>query len=192
MPDPSTPPSCAAAWQFVLSNEDTVPPSGKITAEPNGAQARLGINSHAWPQALSDGFYSMTLADALRYAASIFETYYWRLIEGSQLGTQLIASKVADLAFNAGVAEAGRILQHACNRVFSGPNLGIDGIIGAETVARVSAIVATDAEALYNAILAQAAGFYEVLQAKHPDIFTPQLEAAWQRRLQIRPPEGAS
>lgn len=179
----------AKAWKFVLSNEDTVPPSGKIVSEPNGAQARLGINSHAWPEALSDGFYSMDLPAALQYAEDHFKYHYWSMICGQNVISELIASKWADLAFNCGVEESVLLVQRAANAIWSAQPIKVDGHCGAWTLARLNMIIAEREEDLYAAIIAQGETFYEALRARKPAEFSEQLEEEWLRRLRIRPPD---
>jgi hypothetical protein len=176
------------SWAFVLSNEDTTPPSGKVTDEPNGAIARLGINSHAWPEAVTDGFYAMALPDALIYAEDIFKYHFWAMIVGYSMVSQLIASKTADLAFNAGVEEAGLILQRAANIVWPAQPIAVDGICGAWTLARVNMICGDHEEALFGAMLEAGQTFYYQLRMRKPQEFSEALEAEWLRRLAIRPP----
>jgi len=176
------------AWNFVLGNEDTIPPSGKVTNDGSGAIARLGINSHWHPEALGDGFYSMSLPDALSYAENVFVIDYWEPISGDHLGGQLVASKWADICFNASVDQSTMIVQRACNDVWVAQPIKPDGIPGAWTLARVNGIIAEDEEALYGAILKQGANFYEVLRIAHPEKFSQKLEEEWIVRLNKRPP----
>jgi hypothetical protein len=42
-------------------------------------------------------------------------------------------------------------------------------------------------EALYDAIIAQGVTFYEELRAERPEEYSAALEAAWLKRLRIRP-----
>lgn len=177
------------AWAFVLSNEDTTPPSGKVVSEPNGAMARLGINSHWHPEALGDGFYTMPLEQALLYAQKLFQYDYWNMILGYQIGSQVIASKWSDLCFNASPKESTTIVQRAANAVWPAQPITVDGIAGAWTMARVNMIIAEIEEEFYDAIIAQGKTFYGELLAKHPDKFSPELEAEWLKRLRIRPPD---
>jgi lysozyme family protein len=175
------------SWRFVLSNEDSNPPSGRVTTEPGGAMARLGVNSAAWPEAVSDGFYSMSLADALQYAEDLFKYHYWSALCGYSLVSNLIAAKWSDLAYNGGVKESTLLVQRAANTLAS-PALATDGICGDLTVARVNMLCGEQEEALYDAIIAQGVTFYEELRAERPEEYSAALEAAWLDRLRIRPP----
>lgn len=177
------------AWSFTLSNEDSTPPTGKVTRDGSGAIARLGINSHWHPEALGDGFYEMALPQALEYAENIFKYDYWNHIGGYQIQSQLIASKFADLAFNASVDQSTILMQRASNTVWPvATPLTVDGVCGALTVARINLICDTQTEELYSSVLREGSHFYEVLRATHPDKFSASEEVAWLRRLNIRPP----
>ena len=176
------------AFSFVMSNEDTVPPSGKATDDGSGSLARLGINSRWNPEALEDGFYRMPLDQALAYAENIFVIDYWDQIQGVKLEGQLVASKYSDLAFNASVDEATKLVQRACNSIWPGQPIKPDGIPGAWTLARVNAIIVEDEEAPYAALLVQGEHFYEVLRLAHPEKFSEGLEEAWLARIRKRPP----
>ena len=176
------------AWAYVLSNEDVTPPSGKVTDDGSGSLARLGINSHWWPEALGDGFYNMPLPEALTYAAQIFGIHYWEQISGPSLLGQLVASKWGDLAFNASVDQSTMLVQRACNDVWKAQPIKPDGIPGAWTIARVNAIIVEDEESLYASLLTQGEHFYEVLRLAHPEKFSQSLEEEWLTRLKKRPP----
>lgn len=176
------------AWAFVLSNEDTVPPSGKLTREPNGGQARLGINSIAHPEALARGFYAMSLLDALEFAEDIFKYDYWSRIMGYNLENQIIASKLADLSFNESPHEATLLLQRAINALRGNEELGADGHCGPKTIAAVNTYLDDpDVEALYAAFVARAKDFYEGLRDTHPERYSAAVEAGWMTRLKKRP-----
>lgn len=176
------------AWSYVLSNEDVTPPSGRVTQDGSGSIARLGVNSHWFAEALSDGFYSMPLPEALHYAEAVFVIHFWDQIRGGFLEGQLVASKFSDLAFNASVDQATMLVQRACNAVWKAQPIKPDGIPGAWTIARVNAIIVEDEEALYGALLAQGEHFYEVLRLAHPEKFSQALEEEWLSRLKKRPP----
>jgi lysozyme family protein len=180
------------AWQFVLSNEDTVPPSGKVVDEPNGGKARLGINSIAHPEALARGFFSMPLAQALDFAEDIFKYDYWSRILGYNIHPclQIVASKWADLVFNAGIHEGTIIVQRALNSL-RGPNQKIkeDGICGPSTIAALNTLLdEPDVERIYQAIIAAGTAFYAELRTAFPEKYSEALEREWIGRLDRRPP----
>lgn len=172
-----------------MSNEDTSPPSGRVTPDGAGAVARLGINSRWHPKAIIEGFYAMPLSQALEYAANIFKYSYWVEIKGYSINAQVIASKFADLAFNASVDQATIIIQRAANRVWPvAGRLTTDGVCGSLTVARINLISDGKLQNLYDAIIDEGAAFYEVLLVEHPEKFTPAQEGEWIKRLHIMPP----
>lgn len=180
--------SVSKSWEFVLSNEDGVPPSGKVTTEPGGEQARLGINSRAHPEAVERGFFMMPLEQALEFAYDIFKYDYWSQVMGYNIQSQLIASKVADLAFNASPKQAMLFVQRAINALRAKP-IKMDGLCGADTLAAVNNTYLDGPEEarLYEAILAQATAFYRELRQKEPEKYSEALEAAWLKRLNKRP-----
>lgn len=179
----------AKGWLFTLSNEDTVPPSGKVVFEPNGGMARLGLNSKAHPEAVKAGFYTMSTPDALRYANQVYVDDYWRIVCGDQLISQLIASKWADLAFNASPHAATLIVQRALSDL--GPHvppLVVDGMAGDHTIAVVNTYLDDEKEEqLYGAIVSHAVGFYKELHILHPEKFSAALEESWIKRANKRP-----
>lgn len=97
------------AFSYMIRNEDSQV-SGVVTSEPGGGQARLGINSTANPQAVSDGFYTMSLTDALAYAENVYQTQYWngRGLDG--ITSQQVASKLFDVGVNMGNAGVVAVL----------------------------------------------------------------------------------
>lgn len=180
--------SVSKSWEFVLSNEDGVPPSGKVTTEPGGEQARLGINSRAHPEAVERGFFTMPLEQALEFAYDIFKYDYWSQVMGYNIQSQLVASKVADLAFNVSPKQATLFVQRAVNTLRAKP-IKMDGLCGADTLAAVNTYLdRQDEEWLYGAILGQASTFYTELRTDHPEKYTEALEQAWLARLGKRPP----
>ena len=85
----------------MIRNEDSRL-SGVVTPEPNGGKARLGINSNANPQAVTDGFYELPLNDALAYAQTYYQKNYWAPHGFDSVNNQQIASKLFDIAVNMG------------------------------------------------------------------------------------------
>lgn len=178
-------------WAFTLSNEDKTPPTGKVTTEPNGGKARLGINSIAHPEALERGFYEMPLAEALDYAEDCYKYCYWALILGYNIESQVIASKWADMAFNENPHQATLLVQRALNAVRRAGQLEVkvDGSAGPLTIARVNTYLDDgDDEVLYQAIAEEGRTFYMDLQAAHPDKYPLTDLASWLHRLGKRPP----
>jgi lysozyme family protein len=170
------------AWKFVLSNEDTTPPSGKVTPEPNGGIARLGVNSVAHPEALARGFYSMPLPEALTFAEDVFKYEYWARIFGYNINSQLIASKWADLAVNEGCRQGTMLVQRAMNNL--GGMLEVDGICGPSTIAQVNQVDAATGCAM---IVGVAGAFYQSLAEKYPEKYSQALLREWLQRINKLP-----
>lgn len=97
------------AFDYMIRNEDSRV-SGVVTPEPGGGQARLGINSVANPQAVADGFYTMSLQGALMYAENVYQSAYWngRGLDG--IASQQVASKIFDVGVNMGNGGVARVL----------------------------------------------------------------------------------
>ena len=115
------------AFLFVMSHED-VRMSGEVVTDNDGGQVRFGVNSRSNPQALADGFYTMSKDDALVYAENVFVTKYWNRIDGDAVNNQRVANQFADLDFNSG-NEAVFIMQRAANRFQEKP-IVVDGKFG--------------------------------------------------------------
>jgi lysozyme family protein len=177
------------AFLFIMGNEDQGL-TGKVVTDSNGGRVRYGINSLANPEALAGGFYSMPNAQALQFAQGIFQNEYWNSMAGDALATgQIVVSKLADLVFNAGPRQGVKLIQRAVNSFRTANLLKVDGICGAGTVAAINTFLDdTDVEALYAGILEQGKVFYQELATENPVEFTPELEAAWLKRLDKLPP----
>src|SRR5271170_5795388 len=137
-----------------MSDEDATL-SGKAVTDNNGGQVRFGVNSKAHPEAVEAGFYTMLREAALIYAEDLFKYDYWSMILGYAIQEQIIASKIANLAFNCGPPAANKILQRAVNSLrAANAQIAADGICGDLTIAAVNTYLDdTDVEALYAAII---------------------------------------
>jgi len=120
-----------SAFDFMMLSEDYAR-TGVVTTEPDGAQARFGINSSAHPKAVSDGFYTMDTAEALEYAKKIYSNDYWLATAINRLPTQDIANKIFDIAVNASPKEAILILQKAL--ISLGAKIKADGSLNPSTI----------------------------------------------------------
>jgi lysozyme family protein len=166
------------AFIVLMGHEDSTM-SGVISPEPNGGQARFGINSVAWPSAVADGFYTMDHDTALTYAANFFKANFWTPIEGYQITDQNVANKFFDLSVNEGIQQATKITQRAVNSLFM---TGVDALIidGKPGQMTLSAINKADPVELLAAIKEKAKDFYIGLVASNPK-FKPDL-AGWLAR----------
>lgn len=122
------------AFNYVMGSEDAQK-TGKVTNEPvvtgidkdvssltYGKEivlarpvARFGINSHAHPEAVAAGFYKMDADSAYAYAQNIYKQMYWNPLQLDSIPDWAVGAKVLDIAINAGVREAGVLLQRAMN-----------------------------------------------------------------------------
>lgn len=117
------------AFDYMIRNED-YHLSGIITPEPGGAKARLGINSSANPRAVTDGFYSLPLNDAIAYAKTFYQKNYWAPHGFDAVNNQQIATKLFDIAVNMGnggehieVAQAlSKVLGHDSTNILADLN----------------------------------------------------------------------
>ena len=167
------------AFQFVLSNECRLKPDGSFNGETitdtDGGMTRYGIDSKSHPEAVHDGFYQMSDADALAYVENIFKYDYFNMVLGYQIEDQVIASKYSDLAFNEYITQATLIMQRSVNSLRT-PDKQIqeDGKPGSRTVA---AINAADEAALLQAITRFGIAFYSELKQKKPAEYTDKIYA---------------
>lgn len=166
------------AFLFVMGHED-VRMSGVVVTDNDGGQVRFGINSKAHPQAVSDGFYTMSKDDALAYAKTVFVSQYWNHIFGDDIRNQRVANQCADLFFNTG-EEAVLIMQRAANRFQENP-IAVDGKFGKMTLDAINFV--PDQLALLDAVKAQAIVFYQILVAKNPAKYTQADYRSWVSRL---------
>lgn len=119
-----------SSFEYAVGNEDSQK-SGIVTDEPpiygtdptnpTGPKiiierpvARFGINSHAHPEAVKDGFYTMPVDQAFAYAKALFKRVYWDGIpQLDSLTDWGIGAKVLDISINAGYVEAKILLTRA-------------------------------------------------------------------------------
>lgn len=152
-------------FYFTMRNEDSSF-SGVVTPEPKGAKARFGINSLAHPEAITDGFYTMSKAEAWAYAMRIYITQYWNVVEGDEIVPQLLANKIADLAFDMNPPEVVKITQRAANSLLGHVVLKVDGVMGPKTLEQVNGL---DRTLLYDAIKSYARQRYQDIARANPE-----------------------
>lgn len=70
-------------------------------------------------------------------AEAIYRARYWDACRCGEIGDQLVAAKLFDLAVNAGPVAAVRMLQRAADRC-QGTPVATDGVIGPKTLAAVA------------------------------------------------------
>lgn len=170
-----------AAFSYLMDDEDRNR-SGAVVDDPSlehpDAKARFGINSGAFPEALTEGFYSMPHDQALEWAATFYKYRFFAAIGGYQIACQDIANKFLDLAVNEGVEQATKIVQRACNYTLKPVAIGylpltVDGVPGPRTS---EAINACAPEQLLPTIRSYAADFYRSVGSRLK--WSPRLLAA--------------
>lgn len=157
--------------------------SGIITKDPSrdhpDAVARFGINSGAWPKALTEGFYTMDRDAALIWASNFYKYNFFSPIGGYQITDQSIANKYFDMAVNQGIPQATKIVQRAVNNLLTPLQIGlaVDGKAGQHTINGINMSMPS---ALLGAIREQAKDFYVELVAANSKL-RPDLDG-WLKR----------
>lgn len=100
-------------------------------------------------------------------AKNIYRKYWWDKYGYARIGSQVLATKIFDLAVNMGAKQAHKLVQRACRA--AGVYLIDDGVLGNRSY---GAIITLGEAGSYDAILAalrsEAASFYKLLIAKKP------------------------
>lgn len=92
------------------------------------------------------------------HAGKFYRQHWWDKFSYEDFAWP-ISGKVMDLSINMGSRQSHKCLQRAV-RAADGPVLSVDGLIGPKSR---QAIVSVDANMLYAALCAEAAGFYRLL-----------------------------
>jgi lysozyme family protein len=107
----------------------------------------------------------------LKEATDLYKKQWWDKYGYEKIQDQALATKVFDLAINAGPKVAHRCLQRAL-RAVTGEKLIEDGVLGIKTLTAVNNV---SSEVLLAAYRSEAAGFYRSLR-------NPLYEAGWLNR----------
>jgi lysozyme family protein len=176
------------AFRFVLSNEVPVGIdgvfSGVTIVDVDGGQTRFGIDSRSNPQAVTDGFYQMSDADACTYATNLFRVDYWNGIMGDSIVSDRIGAKYADMAFNQYIHEATLLVQRAVNMLQPNDKIVEDGHLGRLTLA---AINGCDENYLLAAIVKSATTFYTELYQQNAGRYSESIYKGWINRINKLP-----
>lgn len=119
------------ACTYMLQNEDSQL-SGEVITDNDGGTTRLGLDSNANPELLTNGFYTVPVTQAIPMAQAVYQAKYWSEIWGDQLISQRVASKFLDMAVNENPPQATKLLQRAAFGTAYGPQ--IDGVMGIKTL----------------------------------------------------------
>lgn len=146
------------AFSLLMLDEDSHSHPGIITPEPDGARARLGVNSLAHPEMPAE-FWTGDYATALPIAERVFEHSYWDVMRLDSIRSQDVANKMANIGYNTGCGPLVQIVQRFLA-------LAADGVVGPKTV---DAINCHDSGEVIQAIRDGAAQHYRDIVARHPD-----------------------
>lgn len=123
------------AFNYMIVNEDSTL-SGEVIKDNDGGTTRLGLDSNANPDLLTNGFYTIPVIRAIEIAKSVYQAKYWTPILGDQILSQRVASKFLDMAVNENPPEAIKLVQRAAYGVaFSS---SIDGVMGPATLKAIN------------------------------------------------------
>ena len=107
----------------------------------------------------------------------LYETHFWKPAKCDKIKSQMIATKVFDMAVNMGVGQAWKLVQRACNTL--GTQLVEDGKAGPATLAAVDSLTDRDFMLLTN-LRREQDKFYASLIANKPSLQAFRL--GWRRR----------
>ena len=166
------------AVAFVLSNEgaltDDKRDMGEITN--HGISLRF-YRATVKPDANDADIRNLSVAEA----EAIYKAQFWGKSRYGELNSQLIATKMLDLAVNLGAHEANLCLQRAINNCCT-PAITLDGIIGVKTIDCANIL---DENVLYGYLIVEAGKVYQEILIAHPQ--DKPFAAGWNKRLNKEP-----
>jgi lysozyme family protein len=163
------------AFAFMIPHED-YNLTGVVTDEPGGGQARFGINSIAHPEAVTDGFFTMSRDAALAYAKDVYQRDYWNGRGLAAIANQQVASKLFDMAVNMGYGGMLGVLQ----RTLSVP---ITHSMDAATKQGLALI----GDAFLDVLVKNLKDFYQAIHDRNPQKYDKIL-SGWMARANQLPP----
>lgn len=158
------------AFLRTMSFEDDPAHPGRVTPEPHGGRARLGVNSVAHPE-VPDYFWTAPYPVALEFAERLFRLHYWDGLRLDGVGSQDVANKVYDMAVNMGGRTAVKMLQGVLG-------VKVDGVVGPFTLAAANS---TEPAGLVERLRAACTHHYLDLIGLNPEEYGPWREG-WLRR----------
>lgn len=102
----------------------------------------------------------------LEKAKELYKRYWWDNYQYNRINSQIIATKIFDLAVNMGGKQAHKLVQRACKSC--GITLQEDGILGPRTRSAINTLASSNELALLASLRSEAAGFYRSLVAAKP------------------------
>ncbi len=164
------------AFDYMIRNED-YNLTGIVTPEPGGGKARLGINSFANPQALTDGFYDLPLNDAIAYAKTLYQKNYWDSHGFDAVNNQQIATKLFDVAVNMG--NGAEHIEVA---------LAVRSAVGPTAVNILTALNTTDPNVFLADLVEVLKEHYHAIYNANPSKYSPNTLIGWLARAIKLPP----
>jgi len=110
---------------------------------------------------------------------TIYKKYFWLPAQCDKIRSQLIATKVFDMAVNMGQRQAYKLVQRAINTLQSSQDLVVDGIVGPSTISAINSLEKTDYELIIHIRVEQAQFYLGLIESK-PELADFQL--GWLRR----------
>ena len=120
-----------------------------------------------------DDIRSLDLSDV----ADLYEKKFWKKAKCDKINSEMIATKVFDMAVNMGPAQAWKLTQRACNTL--GQTLTVDGKAGTKTLAAVNSLLERDFMLMTN-VRREQDKFYANLIIKKPTL--EKFSLGWRRR----------
>lgn len=112
-------------------------------------------------------------------AKELYRLHFWQPARCDEIVSDLLATKIFDMAVNMGQRQAYRLVQRAVNTVHSRGVLTVDGLVGPATLDALNQAVRTDYLVLVE-IRKRQAEFYEGLIQEKPHLSAFRL--GWRRR----------
>ena len=146
------------AFNYVLKNE------GRYVNDPEdpGKETKYGISQRSYPNL---NIRQLSLKDAEK----IYFCDYWLKGKFEQIPDENVATQLFDLSVNLGIRATTIVLQRALRSV--GINVVEDGLLGSQTLSGVIFCCTPNGSKPSNllaAIKSEAAGYYRLIAAKHP------------------------
>jgi len=144
--------------RFLRAVEVVLEHEGGYVHDPRdpGGETKWGISKRAYPD--------LDIADLTREdATAIYYRDWWQRYGYGRLKDDAVTTKVFDMAVNMGPATAHRLLQEAL--VFLGYPVGIDGIIGPQTIGAANK---ADPKRLFQVLRWMAAHHYYRIADQRP------------------------
>lgn len=112
-------------------------------------------------------------------ARDIYRDKFWNPCRCNAIRSELIATKIFDMAVNMGRKQAYRIAQRAVNQLDYDPKLTVDGLVGPATLNAINSLELTDYE-LLEVMREEQAEFYTELIRRKPQL--AKFRLGWLRR----------